>query len=140
MPDTGKETDNMAVYNDGSTFSIVAGEALPAYRAVLVTVDTGVIVAKLADAGDVPFGITGVAATASGEYAEVKVLMGRQIMTASEAIDIGEPVNLTADGKIGDATPGAPGLIGIAMETSTGSGDEIAVLLNSYLFSGEVGS
>jgi hypothetical protein len=131
----------MAVYNEGATFSILAGEALPAYRLVKIGESGGLVKATLADAGDVPWGMTGVAATLNGAYADVTLLTaGRVIGVASEAITIGEDVKVANDGKLQDATSGEAGVIGIAMEAAAGNGDEIAVLINPLLFIGESGS
>ena len=127
----------MAVSNFGDVLPFVAGEAIPAYRLVALGQDgNGSVEVNLADSG-IPTGATEVNPTASGSMADVRLLVsGQFILTASEAIDAGEPVKVAADGKVQDATAGEYGVIGHALEDASANGDLIAVLVNPALIAG----
>jgi hypothetical protein len=114
-------------FTDLQTRVFTAGEALAAYRLVIMSNNEVV----LADAGDTAvMGSTGIdGAVADGADVNVRLwnASGTRRLTAGGAITAGAAVAVAADGKVVALTDEANGY-GVALESAAADGDVIEVL------------
>lgn len=115
----------MPTYLRAPTKTFECGAALNPNLRVKVS-SAGVVTA--AGAADMDIGTTVTTTRASGEDVTVALasLEGTAVMTASEAIDIGEAVYGAASGKVGLTDTNHP--VGIALSAAAADDDELEVL------------
>lgn len=105
-----------------SPITLIAGEALEAFRRVKISDSTAVY----ADSGDRGNG-TVQAYTASGSPALIRMdIEGTSKMTAAGTFSAGATLYSADDGKVDDAVAGKP--VGKALEAATAAGDIVEVL------------
>lgn len=116
----------MAGYqNTEGAITLVAGEALEAFRRVKINTSGQSV---YADAQDRGFGVTLAKVLASGDPAPIMPYSGAASlrMTAAGVLTAGEHVYAAADGKVDDAATGV--VIGVTTEAATGDGSQVEIL------------
>lgn len=117
----------MSQYNDGSTKTFIADEAIAKHLRVKLDSDGRVTVAGLTDK---EIGTAETPAFAAGDPIAVRLRTapGTCKMVAIEAMDVGAAVYTETDGKVQDTAQATSFQVGTALEAAGADGDVIEVL------------